>query len=215
MNFLTTPTTKFTANAPMDASQQAIAGAFLDELTSLGVVRRVAKGRQVACNAALFCVPKAGQPGEWRVIADMKTGGQNAHIGKDPVFLHQPEAILSQLYAGGYTAVADASKFFYQFPKVPSERKYLGLLHPVTGVLYEYLSLPMGSSHSPAVAGRMGASFFRLLTQAHPELFGGIGEFSTWYEGLNGRGYSPTLGLGLILRSSDWAAGRQGLHSLR
>jgi hypothetical protein len=203
MNFLTTPTTKFTANAPMDAGQQAIAGAFLDELTSLGVVKRVAKGRKVECNAALFCVPKAGQPGEWRVIADMKTGGQNAHIGKDPVFLHRPEAILSQLYAGGYTAVADASKFFYQFPTVPSERKYLGLLHPVTGVLYEYLGLPMGSSNSPAVAGRMGASFFRLLTQAHPELFGGIGEFNTWYEGLNGRGYSSTLGHGLILRSSD------------
>jgi hypothetical protein len=203
MNFLTTPTSKFTANAPMDASQQAIAGAFLDELTSLGVVRRVAKGRRVECNAALFCVPKAGQPGEWRVIADMKTGGQNAHIGKDPVFLHQPEAILSQLYAGGYTAVADASKFFYQFPTVPSERKYLGLLHPVSGVMYEYLGLPMGSSNSPAVAGRMGASFFRLLTQKHPELFGGVGEFNTWYEGLNGRGYSPTLGHGLILRSTD------------
>ena len=203
MNFLTTPVAKETPNAPMDETQQGIAGAFLDELTSLGVVRRVAKGRKVVCNAALFCVPKAGQPGEWRVIADMKTGGQNAHIGKDPVFLHQPDAILSQLYAGGYTAVADASKFFYQFPTVPGERKYLGLLHPVTGAMYEYLGLPMGSSNSPAIAGRMGASFFRILTQQHPDIFGGVGEFNTWYEGLNGRGYSPELGHGLILRSSD------------
>jgi hypothetical protein len=64
---------------------------------------------------------------EWRVIADMKNGGQNAHIGKDPVFLYQPEAILSQLFAEGYTAVADASKFFYQFPTFPKERKYLAL----------------------------------------------------------------------------------------
>jgi hypothetical protein len=90
----------------------------------------------------------------------MKTGGQNAHIGKDPVFLHQPEAILTQMYAGGYTAVADASKFFYQFPTAPSERKYLGLLHPVPRFATpEYLGLPMGSSNSPAIAGRMGASF--------------------------------------------------------
>jgi hypothetical protein len=203
MNFLTAPTAKVTPNAPMDASQSAIAGAFLDELMSLGVVRLVPAGRKVICNAALFCVPKAGQPGEWRVIADMKTGGQNAHIGKDPVFLHKPEAILSQLYAGGYTAVADASKFFYQFPTVPAERKYLGLLHPVTGAMYEYLGLPMGSANSPAIAGRMGASFFRLLTQEHPELFNGVGEFNTWYEGLNGRGYSPSLGHGLVLRSTD------------
>jgi hypothetical protein len=97
--------TKFTANASMDASHQAIAGAFSDKLTSMGVVRRVARGRHVECNAAAsFCVA---------TIADMKTGGQNAHIGKDPLFLHQPEAILSKLYAGGYTAVADASKFFH------------------------------------------------------------------------------------------------------
>jgi hypothetical protein len=203
MNFLTEPEEKFTPNAPMDEQQSAIAGAFLDELKKLGVVRLVPKHRSVICNAALFCVPKAGQPGEWRVIADMKTGGQNAHIGKDPVFLHQPEAILTQMYAGGYTAVADASKFFYQFPTVPAERKYLGLLHPVTGQMYEYLGLPMGSSNSPAIAGRMGASFFRLLTQERPDLFDGVGEFNTWYEGLNGNGYSPALGHGLVLRSTD------------
>ena len=99
--------------------------------------------------------------------------------------------------------MADASKFFYQFPTVPGERKYLGLLHPVTGAMYEYLGLPMGSSNSPAIASRMGASFFRILTQKHPGIFGGVGEFNTWYEGLNGREYSPELGHGLILRSSD------------
>jgi hypothetical protein len=203
MNFLTEPKAKTTPNAPMDEPERAIAGAFLDELKRLGVVQLVPKHRTVICNAALFCVPKPGQPGEWRVIADMKTGGQNAHIGKDPVFLHKPEAILSQMYAGGYTAVADASKFFYQFPTVPAERKYLGLLHPVTGEMYEYLGLPMGSSNSPAIAGRMGASFFRLLTQNHPELFGGVGKFNTWYEGLNGNGYSPDLGHGLVLLSTD------------
>jgi hypothetical protein len=203
MNFITEPIVTFTPNAPMDEQQSAIAGAFLDELRKLGVVQLVPKNRSVVCNAALFCVPKPGQPGEWRVIADMKTGGQNAHIGKDPVFLHQPEAILTQMYAGGYTAVADASKFFYQFPTVPAERKYLGLLHPVTGEMYEYLGLPMGSSNSPAIAGRMCASFFRMLTQQHPELFGGIGQFNTWYEGLIGNGYSPALGHGLVLLSTD------------
>jgi hypothetical protein len=63
--------------------------------------------------------------------------------------------------------------------------------------MYEYLGLPMGSSNSPAIAGRMGASFFRLLTQERPDLFDGVGEFNTWYEGLNGNGYSLS---GLRLR---------------
>jgi hypothetical protein len=71
---------------------------------------------------------------------------------KIAVFLHQPEGILSQLYAGGYTAVASASKFFCQLPTVQSERKDLGLLHPLNGVMYELLDLPMGSSNSPEVA---------------------------------------------------------------
>jgi hypothetical protein len=50
----------------------------------------------------------------------------------------------------------------------------------------------------------MGASFFRLLTQEYPELFGGVGEFNTLYKGLNGNGYSLALGHGLVLLSTDW-----------
>jgi hypothetical protein len=63
MKFLTTPTTKFTANLPIYASQHAIARPFLDELTTLGVVRRVARGRHIECNAALFFVPEAANLG--------------------------------------------------------------------------------------------------------------------------------------------------------
>ena len=96
-------------------------------------------------NAPLFCVPKEGQPGEWRVIADMLHGGQNACMASDPVFLPRTTHILSQMYSGGYSAVVDASKFFYQFKTLISERKYLGLIHPVTGVHYRWRGLPMGS----------------------------------------------------------------------
>jgi hypothetical protein len=31
------------------------------------------------------------------------------------------------LYSGGYSALADASKMFYQFPTRPEEYRYLGL----------------------------------------------------------------------------------------
>jgi hypothetical protein len=45
-------------------------------------------------NAPLFTVAKAGQLGQWRIIADMKNGGQNEHIGKDPTHLPQAHDIL-------------------------------------------------------------------------------------------------------------------------
>lgn len=69
----------------------------------------------------------------------MKDGGQNEAIGSDPVYLPRVDTILPHMYNGGWSAVVDASKFFYQFPTVISERKYLGLIHPTTGVHYRAL----------------------------------------------------------------------------
>jgi hypothetical protein len=37
----------------------------------LGICDEAPFGRPVLLNAPLFVVPKEGQPGEWRVIADM------------------------------------------------------------------------------------------------------------------------------------------------
>ena len=74
---------------------------------------------------------KEGQPGEWRVIADMLRGGQNEFMGNDPVFLPMTAHILDQMYTGGYSAMVDASKFFYQFPIThPENRPYLGAPSP-------------------------------------------------------------------------------------
>ena len=56
---------------------------------------------------------------------------------------------------GGYSAMVDASKFFYQFPTThPDDRPYLGLLHPVTKEIYACLGLlPMGAANTPSSAG--------------------------------------------------------------
>jgi hypothetical protein len=37
------------------------------------------------------------------------------------------------LYTKGVLAVIDISKFFHMFSTVPSERKYMGLVHPKMG----------------------------------------------------------------------------------
>jgi hypothetical protein len=79
--------------------------------------------------------------------------------------------ILPRLYHGGYSAVVDASKFFYQFRTVPTEQIYMGLQHPITHDMYHYTGLPMGSANSPAIAGRMGNAFVRSLRDAYPHLF--------------------------------------------
>jgi hypothetical protein len=46
----------------------------------------------------------------------------------------------------------------------------MGLIHPDTGDHYWYTHLPMGSSNSPAVSGRFGAAFLRLICQEAEEM---------------------------------------------
>jgi hypothetical protein len=152
MNFLTTPTAGIAENAPMTEEQVELAATFINELWAIGVFEIIPDDDcEMQANCPLFAVPKPGQLGQWRIIADMKSGGQNVHIGKDPVHLPRAKGILKKLYAGGWSAVVDASKFFHNFPTHPQDRPYLGCIHPKTGQRLWYLGLPMGSSQSPAL----------------------------------------------------------------
>jgi hypothetical protein len=72
-------------------------------------------------NAPTFCLPKPGQPDQWRVLADMKKGHQNEAMVADPTVFPQTLHILSQMHHGGYMVVIDASKYFYNFPAIPDE----------------------------------------------------------------------------------------------
>ena len=122
----------------MTSEQSEIAGAFMDELIGIGAVEEAPLDDPVSATIPLFCVPKAGQPGQWRIIANMKTGGQNDVIGSDPTYLPRVSTILPHLYSGGWSATVDASKIFHQFSVVVTERKYLGTIHSITGKLYRY-----------------------------------------------------------------------------
>ena len=199
MNFLREPPPGLVANADMTPAQKETAALFYGELKQLKVLRPPTE--EVLATTPLFCLPKAGQPGEWRVLANMKEGGQNTVIGQDPVFLMGSDAILPRLYTGGWSAMADASKMFYQFPTRPDERKYMGCECPLTGEMNVYAGLPMGSGNSPAVAGRAGASLVRLLRRFYPEVFGGRPLENTWHAAFNGRAYDPKLGHGFVLLS--------------
>jgi hypothetical protein len=159
MNFLVPPRAEITPNSDMDENQICIAEEFVNESVSLGILMQVAEGEMVA-NGPLFCLPKPGQPGEWRILSDMRRGGQNEAIGSDPTVFPKSSTIVEQLYAGGCSAVVDASKFFYQFPTKPEERKFLGCIHPRNPtILYVYGGLPMGGRILPLLPASMGQHY--------------------------------------------------------
>jgi hypothetical protein len=201
MNFLGYPPSIIHPNGKMDIDALTIAGAFADELIALRVLVDPPQ-EGVKTNAPIFAIPKAGQPGEYRVICNMKEGGQNDYISGDPVYLNRPSHILSQMYYGGWSAVVDASKFFYQFKTHPDDRPYLGTLHPITNRLYVYSGLPMGSGNSPALAGRYGLAFLRLLRE-HYDSFGSTMRANCWWTSFRELGYDPTLGYGIIMERAD------------
>ena len=202
MNFLEPPEAGIRPNGEMDEEARVVAGEFADELMDLGVLQAPEAEFPVLSNAPLFAIPKAGQPGEYRIICNMKEGGQNEVVSGDPVYLNRPAHILSQLYSGGYTAIVDASKFFYQFPTTREDRPYLGTLHPTTEELLVYFGLPMGGANSPALAGRYGLAFLRLLREQH-EVYKGAMKANCWWEGFRGTGYKPSLGYGIVLERVD------------
>jgi hypothetical protein len=178
MNFLQEPVHLIQPNSMMTADQLEIAEEFIVELVSLAVLIKV-DGEYLKTNTPTFCLPKPGQPGQWRVLADMKKGRQNEAMAADPTVFPKTLYILHQMYHGGYSMVIDASKYFYNFPTVPAERCYLGVISTKTKKAYVYAGLAMGAGSSPAIAGRMGAAFLRKLQAISPYFQGDI-SFNTW-----------------------------------
>jgi hypothetical protein len=174
MNFTETPVPVLEENGKMTESQLPIAVAFVTELISLGVLALVPHGVLLMNVCPLFLVAKPGQPYQWRCLADMKKGHQNKSCAADPAHMTLPEDILPRMYPGGFSSVIDASKFFHMFLTVDEERRFMGLIHPDTGDHYWYTRLPMGSSNSPAVSGRFGAAFLRLIFQEVEEMQGEV-----------------------------------------
>lgn len=201
MNFLKPPPAKHEPNGEMDDEQLATAGEFVDELIDLTVVREAPRDMHIHATTPLFALPKPGQPGQWRIIADMKKGGQNTTVCSEPVYLNRPLHILDQLYHGGWSAVVDASKFFYQFATHPKDYPYLGLVHPVTGKMYYWASLPMGAGNSPACGCRHGLAFLRLVRRYLVD----NSTTNTWHGQLTEGAYDPKLGYGFVLRAPDGA----------
>ena len=202
MNFLEAPIPGLVQNAPMNPEELRTAIKFVDELIALGVLEEEPTPGNVVNNCPLFLVPKPGQPGQYRCIADMKKGGQNRVCAADPVQMTMPGDILPRLYRGGYSATLDIAKFFHMFPTVDSERPYMGCIHPGTGKMYRYKTLPMGSGNSPGASSRFGATFRRLVEETLPA-FQGRPRQNDYASGFAGMGFDPDIGRGRVLMGED------------
>jgi hypothetical protein len=198
LNFLQTPPPACLPNYEMSDAERIIGGQFVDELISLGVLEAVPPHDPNLNTCPLFLVPKPGQPGQYRCIADMKRGGQNTCCGADPCHMTSPSDILPHIYTHGFSAVIDLAKYFHMFLTLPEERRFMGVCHPCTGLHYRYCRLPMGASNSPAASGRFGAALLRLILTTIPE-FTGAPVLNGCVASFLGHGSHPTGGTGRIL----------------
>jgi hypothetical protein len=202
MNFVAYPDVPIQPNAKMAPDELAVAAEFVDELIGLGVLVALPEYEAMKASTPLFVLEKPAQPGQYRVLANMKEGGQNAYVAKDPVHLYNAFDILSRMYTGGWSAVADASKYFYSFPTRRDEQPYLGVIHPVTNEFYVWAGLPMGAGNSPAASGGAGNGFVRALLESCPE-FQGTPTDNTFVALLKGESYNPKWGHARVLIGDD------------
>eukprot|EP00978_Attheya_sp_CCMP212_P017991 scaffold48695_cov53-Attheya_sp.AAC.1 len=106
------------------------------------------------------------------------------------------------MYTGGWSAVADASKYFYSFPTQEDERPYLGIVHPISKELYIWAGLPKRAGNIPAASGSAGNGFVRSLLESCPE-FQGTPIDNTFVAILKGETYHPEWGHARVLIGAD------------
>ena len=198
MRFLIDPGgTEIVENPKLDPDQLEVCIKFVEELKGLGVLVPATRPLRRVC--PLFVVPKPGQPGEWRCIADMRRGGQNEYCSADPIWLPSTRDILPHLYRGGWSAVADMSKYFHNFLTLPQEHELMGVIHPGTGEELWCRMCPMGSCNSPATACRIGEGALEDLRRNTQTLWGDTVIENTWYHGLRSGDFKAEWGQGRIL----------------
>ena len=196
MRFLIDPGEELVPNPPLTPEQIEVVCTFVDELQELGVLRPATRPLKRVC--PIFVVPKPGQPGQWRCIADMKRGGQNGCCGLDPIYLPSSRDILPHLYHGGWSAIADASKHFHNFSTLPEERHLIGIIHPGTGEHLWYVGLPMGSVNSPSIACRAGEGCLDMLRDEIEIFRAALYVENTWRRAMNLHTYSADIGHGFV-----------------
>ena len=197
MNFMESPVPEKIPNSKMDTELLAAAIVFVDELISLKVL--IPYPDELILNTfPLFLVPKPYQAGQYRTIADGKSGGQNDVCVADPCHMTSPDHILPYLYRNGFSATLDLSKYFHMFLTKPEEHKYMGITHPGTGAMHVFRTFAMGTRNSPGASGRFGAALIRIIMDTS-DLFKGVVVDNSIQQYFSRKVHHPKYGEGRIL----------------
>ena len=129
------------------------AGAEIDRLTSLNKIHWYEPG---STPPDLLIAPSKVviKPDKTRVVHDWSApqgGPLNEYMGPVDVRYGTMDAWLRVLYPGAWMAGLDLMDCFLTWPVHPSQRRLLGIRHPITGVLGCYLFMPFGVGPCPGV----------------------------------------------------------------
>jgi len=102
------------------------------------------------------------------------------------------------LYSGGWTAIADASKYFHNYQTLPEEQELIGIVHPTTGEHLWYVGLPMGSVNSPSIACCFGEDILDLLREESLVYRSFKQVENTWHTALQCGKYDAAIGHGYV-----------------
>jgi hypothetical protein len=95
-----------------------------------------------------FLVPKAGQPGKWRLVVDLRH--VNSHLLELVCRYETLKGVRGMIQRGDYLFSLDLADGYHCVPIHPADRKYLTF--EVAGVgLFQCAALPFGLSASPFV----------------------------------------------------------------
>ena len=84
------------------------------------------------------------------------------------------------------------------FPTRADEQKYLGLIHPGSGIMHVYDTLPMGTRNLSGTSGRFGAAFLLQIRESYP-LFQGIPQDNSFHSSFQNSPGHPNYGTGRVV----------------
>ena len=82
------------------------------------------------------------------------------------------------------------------------ERKYLDLIHPGSGIMHVYDTLPMGPRNFPGTFGSFGAAFLRQICESS-RLFQGSPQDNSFHSSFQNSSSHPNYGTGRVLIGED------------
>ena len=91
-------------------------------------------------------IPIKKNDGSWRIVSDLRSS--NNTILKSNYLMPKISDLLNHMAGNKFYVSVDLSKAYWAIKVAKSQRRFFTIQDPVTGRLYQYVRLPMGSKNS-------------------------------------------------------------------